>query len=247
MKASFGMAGVAEAKPNSEGHGDSECDGAGAAAATPDSESPHDPERDGAGGPLCEEVRIPADWLKDQGKCAFVLHGVLSPEECVTIMRQTDALFDKSERSGGHPPGHLLSVMHDDAALALLLQQRIAPALGPEFQGKRRSGIFPTLRFLRYDAKRRSNLAAHFDGMTIGEAAKAKSLITLHVYLNTTKGGATRFYDSALGIQGKNSKTFVDVLPSPGSVLVFQQDMYHAGTEVTRGKKYTLRAKMMYA
>jgi hypothetical protein len=192
------------------------------------------------------EVRIPTEWQNDQGKLAFVLRGVLSSEECVAIMEQTDALFSESEQAGEHPSGYLLSVMHDDAALASLLEKRIAPALGHEFQGKSKRGVFPTLRFLRYDAEQRSNLAAHFDGMTIEEATKARSLVTLHVYLNATEGGATRFYDSALGLQGKKSTTFVDVLPPPGSVLVFQQDMYHAGTDVTHGKKYTLRAKVMY-
>lgn len=193
-----------------------------------------------------EEVRIPTGWQNDQGKLAFVLRGVLSSEECVAIMEQTDALFSESEQAGERPSGYLLSVMHDDAALASLLEKRIAPALGHEFQGKSKRGVFPTLRFLRYDAEQRSNLAAHFDGMTIEGATKARSLVTLHVYLNATEGGATRFYDSALGLQGKKSTTFVDVLPSPGSVLVFQQDMYHAGTDVTHGKKYTLRAKVMY-
>ncbi len=140
-----------------------------------------------------------------------------------------------------------MSVITQDEELNTFLYNRMTPHLPPVFNNKTPVGLYKDLRFLRYNPEKRSNLAPHFDGMAIRED-KARSYITLHFYLNTVEeGGCTRFFDSKLGIQGKKSKEFVDFHPVQGSVLVFQQDMYHAGTEVTKGsEKYTLRASLLY-
>ena len=39
----------------------------------------------------------------------------------------------------------------------------------------------------------------------------------------------------------------VDVNPKTGSVLVFQHDILHCGSELLHGIKYTLRTDVMYA
>jgi hypothetical protein len=77
-----------------------------------------------------------------------------------------------------------------------------------------------------------------------------KSYFTLHLYLNDgnhqpsgeqLKGGATTFWSM-------NMKTRLDVQPRMGSVLIFQQrSLLHAGEDVARGMKLTMRTDIMYS
>jgi hypothetical protein len=42
------------------------------------------------------------------------------------------------------------------------------------------------------------------------------------------------------------SQNRIPVAPSTGSILVFQHDIYHEGSEVKSGTKYTLRMGVLY-
>jgi hypothetical protein len=78
---------------------------------------------------------------------------------------------------------------------------------------------------------------------------RERTYFTLHLYLNDTdnqpgngplEGGATTFF-------GQNFKSRMDVAPKMGSILIFQQRfLIHAGDDVVRGMKMTMRTELMY-
>jgi hypothetical protein len=76
---------------------------------------------------------------------------------------------------------------------------------------------------------------------------RERTCYTLHLYLNESseemplEGGATTFHS----VRSDESK--LDVQPKMGSVLIFQQRwLYHAGSEVIKGTKLTMRTELMY-
>lgn len=77
-----------------------------------------------------------------------------------------------------------------------------------------------------------------------------KTFFTLQLYLNDSVaeagddaelvGGATSFVSS-------DAKRKIDVNPKAGRVLLFQhRGLNHAGDDVVKGIKYTVRAEIMY-
>ena len=44
-----------------------------------------------------------------------------------------------------------------------------------------------------------------------------------------------------------NDEDYVDVVPEPGMVLLFQHNIYHEGALVTGGLKYAMRTDVMYS
>jgi len=69
-----------------------------------------------------------------------------------------------------------------------------------------------------------------------------RSLLTLQLYLNDVpeeNGGATTFLDD-------NEEKRVSVCPRAGAALLFSQDLYHEGSRLVCGGKYTLRTDVMY-
>lgn len=146
------------------------------------------------------------------------------------------------------------------------LLSRILPHLPPEVitleNGPDITGQIPVIRkekwrisrfnealeFLTYEAGNfvRPHCDAHYVDKDSGET----SYLTAHFYLtgsggerDDVKGGATRF---AVDFEHLNEGK-IDVDPKAGSVLIFQQrDLYHEGTDVTMGTKYTMRVDVMY-
>jgi hypothetical protein len=94
-----------------------------------------------------------------------------------------------------------------------------------------------------------TNCVAHCDGMYETPDNRERTYFTLHLYLNDTdnqpgneplEGGATTFF-------GMNMKRRIDVAPKMGSILIFQQrSLIHAGDDVVRGTKMTMRTELMY-
>jgi len=84
---------------------------------------------------------------------------------------------------------------------------------------------------------------------------RERTYFTLHLYLNDTdnqpndeplEGGATTFFGATRF--GDDSTRRMDVAPKMGSVLIFQQRfLMHAGDDVIRGTKMTMRTELMYA
>jgi hypothetical protein len=85
------------------------------------------------------------------------------------------------------------------------------------------------------------------------EDGRERTYYTLHLYLNDTKsqpsdepleGGATTFWSYSAE---QRPEKRLDVQPMVGSVLVFQQKhLLHAGDDVIRGTKLTLRTELLY-
>ncbi|CAC5390453.1 unnamed protein product [Mytilus coruscus] len=94
------------------------------------------------------------------------------------------------------------------------------------------------LRFLRYDPG--EYFKPHYDGRYERETGE-KSYFTIQVYLNEGyKGGSTNFLS-------RNRKEKVEFIQKLGSILVFQHDMLHEGSELISGRKYTIRTDIMYS
>jgi hypothetical protein len=78
---------------------------------------------------------------------------------------------------------------------------------------------------------------------------RERTYYTLHLYLNDTEtqsdgelleGGATTFW-------ALNGIRRLDVAPKIGSILIFQQRfLLHAGDDVVRGTKMTMRTELMF-
>ena len=82
-------------------------------------------------------------------------------------------------------------------------------------------------------------------GPEFGPKAGEASYVTVQLYLNDRfKGGTTRFL---CGSVKKPSKSrYYDVKPKVGSVLIFDHDILHEGSEVKNGTKYSVRTDIMY-
>jgi hypothetical protein len=83
---------------------------------------------------------------------------------------------------------------------------------------------------------------------------RERTYYTLHLYLNdndtqpgeeTLEGGATTFWSMAGA--GRLEERRLDVAPKMGSILIFQQRfLLHAGDDVIRGMKMTMRTELMF-
>lgn len=97
-------------------------------------------------------------------------------------------------------------------------------------------GLNPMLRYLKYEK------GGHFD-CHMDEPYQDKSSIskfTVMIYLNEDyDGGCLEFMDEAEYV----IETFV---PKTGSVLIFDQELYHRSTKIISGTKYCLRTDVMY-
>jgi len=146
----------------------------------------------------------------------------------------------------GYRDGHRVIV--DTPELVQYLLRAVQPHL-PErvemrgFCGQLRS-LNERCRFLCYTPGQQ--FEAHTDGMYSRPAghpeAGSCSLVTLQLYLHDVPaehGGATTF----LGLKGDAK---VPCNPKVGSLLMFTQDLYHEGSKVLKGLKYTMRTEAMY-
>merc|ERR1712150_80986 len=123
--------------------------------------------------------------------------------------------------------------------------QRIEAHVPQQFKGCDVVGLNERLRFLKYDPG--EYFKPHMDGEYRRPGGKERSYITVHLYLNQGfQGGSTTFlgsaYDSDYGKGGQR----VECVPKTGSVLIFQHDILHEGSELVEGRKYTVRTDVMY-
>lgn len=102
-------------------------------------------------------------------------------------------------------------------------------------------GLNERLRFLKYT--KGHFFAPHQDiaftrGPEFEERAGETSHITVQIYLNEKfRGGSTRFV---------SGKRYYDVQPRIGSALVFDHNLLHEGSLVTKGQKYSVRTDIMF-
>eukprot|EP01083_Nonionella_stella_P135680 412744_1 len=82
-------------------------------------------------------------------------------------------------------------------------------------------------------------------GPEFGPKTGETSYITVQLYLNDNfKGGPTQFLCGSVQNPGKSR--YYDVKPKVGSVLIFDHDILHEGSEVKNGTKYSVRTDIMF-
>ena len=171
---------------------------------------------------------------------SFTLDGVLSPDECRSLIARIEAAGPRiAPVSRAEGPVVDLGmrnntrVMFDDPELAALLYARVVDRLPPTISGRAVVGANERLRCYRYAAGQR--FAPHYDGAFARDREEISKL-TFIVYLNEgCTGGETDMIDLGEVIQ-----------PRTGRALLFQHAILHEGCEVTSGVKYAVRSDIMY-
>lgn len=88
----------------------------------------------------------------------------------------------------------------------------------------------------------------HYDAAYTRPDGSATTFITLQTYLNDVPkhdGGSTRFLSTKSSSPNKVPKS-IEVQPKAGSVLVFEHRLWHEGSLLTSGNKYTFRTDVLY-
>lgn len=193
-----------------------------------------------------EEVPLPMR-VTASGSFARVVHGALDEEDCkaliscINVKGYTPALLNigkGTQRFDPHVRNGFRAVV-DSPELAAWLFTVVQPYLPQEMEGKPLMDLNERCRILCYTPGQR--FGAHHDGL-YERPSGGESRVTLQVYLHdvpVVHGGATRFL---LG----SEKEHVSYQPGAGSVLIFSQDLYHEGSQLHAGLKYTMRTEAMY-
>ncbi len=126
----------------------------------------------------------------------LVIHDFLSSEECVALIRRSEAL--------AYAPGTVAGVINDnvrnnervivdDASLASDLFERAAPFLPTLLDDHSLVGFNERWRFYRYNPGQ--TFSPHRDGAYLGMKTCKQSELTFMIYLNEGMvGGETRFF-----------------------------------------------------
>jgi prolyl 4-hydroxylase len=174
------------------------------------------------------------------GENIFVIHGLLSPQECEHLIERSEAIGYETAAIGGELVPEIRNngrALFEDAALAADLWRRAAPLVPGLRDGWEACGLHERFRFYRYVAA--EEFKAHYDGVVRrGDAEHSK--LTFMVYLSdVAEGGATVFY-------GRGLVRRFDVRPEAGKALLFEHHQLHEGAPVANGRKYVLRSDIMY-
>jgi hypothetical protein len=177
---------------------------------------------------------------------AFTLENVLTAEEC-------KQLIDGSEQSGytlamiNIGPNEAILVPHyrkglrfmtDDKQFVSKLWSRICDQIPDTFKSHKVCGLNERLRFLRYDSG--DYFKPHCDACYSRPDGSEMSLITTQIYLNEGfSGGETTFLS-------ESTDDRLGVVPKTGMILVFDQSLYHEGSKLIDGRKYTIRTEVMF-
>jgi len=199
--------------------------------------------------------RITPPMASDEGKICFLVHGVLTPNMCESIIARCNVQGwePATLEYGGDAAGDsLLDVRLRDSDRCILygcvdVAASLWEALRPLIPDIAFEPLVPVrvndcLRCLRY-AEGQAGFAKHRDGRCI--VSGDISRLTVQVYLNEGfDGGATRLCHAD---DSEDAEKGFDVIPRLGMVFVFDQSILHKGCPVTRGVKYTTRTEVMYS
>jgi prolyl 4-hydroxylase len=120
---------------------------------------------------------------------------------------------------------------HKSEKLAQSLWEKVKPYVPQHIGNSTAIGLNELFRFYRY--QRGHQFKGHFDQSYIRNPVEA-SYFTFMMYLNDNfEGGATSFRE-------------LKIQPKQGMALIFLHNLYHEGSEVTKGVKYVLRTDVMY-
>jgi len=183
-----------------------------------------------------------------------VLEEAFTPAECGVLVQRIEALGPSfapitTHRGFVDRPDIRNNdrVIFDDVDVARDLFARLAPHLPQQRRGgtpqDRRGDARDPLwtavgcneRFRGYRYARGQRFAPHYDGAFV-RSDDERSAVTVLVYLNEGfDGGDTNFLDWSCR-----------VVPTTGSVLLFDHHILHEGAGVLAGTKYALRSDVMY-
>lgn len=196
-----------------------------------------------------QELNIPG-W--SSFRFARVLRGVLREEECAALLANvnekgfTPVLLniggDQQQLAPGVRDGHRTIV--DSPEVTAWLMEVLRPYLPAELaNGAQVVDLNERCRFLCYTPGQ--VFEGHYDGCyqrPLGHPhAGDCSRLTVQLYLNNvpeSHGGGTTFFP--------NEPRSVKYQPEVGSVLIFSQDLFHEGSLLKTGLKYTVRTEVMY-
>lgn len=190
-----------------------------------------------------KDIKLPKDFDK---KLAFVLYNVFTEEECKDYIRKTEEMGYELAlvNVGGGIQRKMTDVRNSSRCIwdsfeeAEKIWERIKDHIPETKRDRKVLGLNERLRFLRYDPG--EYFKPHMDGAYIRDNGE-RSYITIQLYLNEGfKGGSTTFMDFAL----KHPK---EVVPKTGMVLVFDHEIMHEGSELIKGRKYSMRTDVMYS
>ena len=102
-------------------------------------------------------------------------------------------------------------------------------------------GVNERLRFLRYDPVQK--FEPHFDGSYYRPDGVERTLFTVQLYLNEGYGGGAT---TLINFKTKYAEDKVEVKTKTGSVLIFQHHVFHEGSPLMEGRKYTMRSDVFY-
>jgi len=196
---------------------------------------------------------------------AFILHHLLSPEECCEVRKAAEKAGLTDLRASYRRCTRMSAIGHEFAAI---LFERAKPFLGGRIeydketgtcaqqgisgQGLRHSGTYvpiglnPCFRVVRYAPG--GFFLPHRDG-GFEASESVTSIKTFMMYLNEDfTGGPTCFYteDQALYKEPDPVQVLYQYQPREGSCLVFNSALKHDGGVVTSGNKWLLRSEVMY-
>jgi len=184
------------------------------------------------------EIKMHRELL--DGESIFLIHDLLSPQECRDLIARSEALGYEVAAVGGEQVPQLRNngrTFLEDAELADDLWRRAAPFVPERTGGSVACGLHERFRFYRYEAAEQFGL--HMDG-SVRRGDTEESQLTFMVYLSDVEeGGETNFYGSGGVLQ-------FAVRPSPGVALLFDHVRLHEGASVQKGRKYVLRTDVMF-
>lgn len=178
----------------------------------------------------------------------LVIHDFLSSEECMALIRKSEAL--------AYEPGTVAGVVNDnirnnergivdDASLASDLFERAAPFLPTLLEDHSLVGFNERWRFYRY--KPGQTFSPHRDGAFLRIKTCEQSELTFMIYLNEGMvGGETRFFADIDQAFRHPPRPYLSVQPKVGMALVFLHSIWHEGAIVESGQKHVLRTDVMY-
>ncbi|KAJ3027189.1 hypothetical protein HDV00_011353 [Rhizophlyctis rosea] len=195
----------------------------------------------------------------------FMLSDVLSPHECSQILSAAESIgFTPDEPTGGSAADQKSVLAHNffwlaDETILEPLLERVRGSLPESIGGGKLAGITARWRVYRYTPG--LEYRPHIDGAwpqsgltSSGEYVydlygDRRSRLTFLVYLNDDfEGGGTTFFLPS------NVEGVLDgrvVVPRAGCVLCFPHgdsvgSLLHEGSAVTKGRKYIIRADVLY-
>ncbi|KAK3103916.1 hypothetical protein FSP39_022883 [Pinctada imbricata] len=189
------------------------------------------------------ELELPRGW---DGKLAFALDNVFTKEECEKYIADSEARGYELAlvNIGGGRQKQMTDVRNssrniwDSKEEVQKMFSRIKDYIPEVWKDRKCLGLNERLRFLRYDPG--EYFKPHLDGSYVRENGE-RSYITVQIYLNEGfEGGSTTFMS-----WDENER--VEYVPKTGSVLIFQHDILHEGSQLIKGRKYSIRTDVMYS